>query len=105
MNYNIIYDAVKKKAKTDPPNILIGNVEMAASIGIILHEMNEKLDFSSVKEPGDIKAQFENLVNKIGVEKLSEISSILLKQIEKYQVKVMVNETLEDLKTLVGDYQ
>ena len=34
MIYNIIYDAVKKKTTTNPPNIFIGNVEMAAGMGI-----------------------------------------------------------------------
>ena len=36
MTYLIIYDAVRKKAATTPPNILIGNVEMAAGIGMVM---------------------------------------------------------------------
>ena len=36
MIHEIIYDGVLKKAATNPPNEFIGNVEMAAGIGIVL---------------------------------------------------------------------
>ena len=58
MIHEIIYDGVLKKAATNPPNEFIGNVEMAAGIGIVLKEIGKEMNFDELKEPEDIKALF-----------------------------------------------
>lgn len=101
MMHELIYDGVRRKAATEPPNELIGNVEMAAGIGIILREINREMDFGNVKEPADIKENFLNIINEFNQEELSDLSRILMGRIQKYKVKQMVNETMEDLEILV----
>ena len=100
MIYSIIYDAVKRKAATTPPNELIANTEMAACIGLILNEINVTMDFGEIKEPADIKENFLKIVEERENE-LTGISKIFIKAIKKYKVKKMVNETMEDLENLV----
>lgn len=101
MIYNIIYDAVKKKTKTNPPNEFIGNVEMAAGIGIVIDECKITLDFSNITEPEMLKKEF---LEKVVRDNLSEMGRIIVDLVERYQVKTMVNETMEDLKILAGNY-
>ena len=101
MVYNIIYDAVKKKTRTTPPNLIIGNVEMAAGIGIVFKEIEYSANLEEITEVREIKEMFENKVSQIQQDKLSDTSRILIELIHRYQVKTMVNETLEDLKILI----
>lgn len=106
MIYGIIYDAVKRKAETTPPNNYIGNVEMAAGIGIVLHGMKKKLDnIEAMEEPQELKEQFLKIVEEVGVEQLDDLSKIIVEKVKKYQVKEMVNETMEDLVILIRDYE
>lgn len=102
MIYNIVYDAVKKKTMTNPPNIFIGNVEMAAGIGMVLAEIGRKMDFENIKEPVEIKENFERIMEETENVSLSDTSEIIVELIEKYQVREMVNETMEDLEILVN---
>ncbi len=104
MIYNIVYDAVKKKSQTEIPNNLIGNVEMAAGIGMVLKELKQTMDFSEIEEPIHIKESFERIIDKTDKGELSEGTVIIIGMIEKYQVKGLVNETMEDLRILVNDY-
>lgn len=101
MIYSIAYEAVKKKASTTPPNGLIANTEMAASIGLILKETDISLATDSFKEPETIKNAFLEVIGEKEAA-LSETSVILLDLIRKYKVKQMVNETMEDLICLVN---
>lgn len=102
MIYQIVYEAVKKKARTNPPNSYIGNVEMSAAIGLILKEVGKEMNFDNISTPKDIKESFIEQIKEYGEDKLSEISQIMYKQIVKYKVKDMVNENMEDLKILVS---
>lgn len=101
MIYEIIYDGVLRKAATEPPNEFIGNVEMAAGIGIVLKEIDREIDLSDIKEPTDFKEKFLNIMKDYDMEKLSDNSRNIVGQIMKYKVKRMVNETMEDLEILV----
>ncbi|MBQ3665043.1 MAG: DUF3837 family protein [Lachnospiraceae bacterium] len=100
MIYSIVYDAVRRKAATTPPNELIANTEMAASIALVLKEMNETMDFSEIKEPVEIKESFLKIIDQ-RENGLTENSKIFVERIKKYKVKKMVNETMEDLENLV----
>lgn len=102
MIYNIIYDAVKKKTTTNPPNIFIGNVEMAAGMGIVLGELGMQMNFEKIDEPGKIKDKFNEIMKESDVSKLSDMSNTIIELINRYQVKDMVNETMEDLEILVN---
>lgn len=101
MIYEIVYDGVLRKAATEPPNEFIGNVEMAAGIGIVLKEINQEMDFSTIKEPSDIKESFLNIINNFKKTDFSDTSNILIGQIKKFKVIKMVNETMGDLEMLV----
>ncbi|MBQ3584944.1 MAG: DUF3837 family protein [Lachnospiraceae bacterium] len=101
MIHEIIYDGVLKKAATNPPNEFIGNVEMAAGIGIVLKEIGKEMNFDELKEPEDIKAAFLNLLEDVQSERLSDVANIIVERVKKYKVKKMVNETMEDLEILV----
>ena len=101
MIHEIIYDGVLKKAATNPPNEFIGNVEMAAGIGIVLKEIGKEMNFDELKEPEDIKAAFLNLLEDVQSERLSDVANIIVERVKKYIVKKMVNETMEDLEILV----
>lgn len=101
MIHEIVYEGVLRKAATEPPNEFIGNVEMAAGIGIVLKEINQEMDFSTIKEPSDIKESFLNIINNFKETDFSDTSNILIGQIKKYKVIKMVNETMEDLEMLV----
>ncbi|MCI8668918.1 MAG: DUF3837 family protein [Lachnospiraceae bacterium] len=100
MTYLIIYDAVRKKAATTPPNIFIGNVEMAAGIGIVMHEAGMEFDIYGITEPEMIKVRFEEYLKNMDLDKLSEECRIIAELIEHYQVKRMVNEKLRNLLDL-----
>ena len=102
MIYNIIYDAVKKKTTTNPPNIFIGNVEMAAGMGIVLGELGMQMNFEKIDEPGKIKDKFNEIMKESDGSKLSDMSNTIIELINRYQVKDMVNETMEDLEILVN---
>lgn len=102
MIYNIIYDAVKKKTGTNPPNDFIGNVEMAAGMGIVLSECRMTLNFDEIKEPEGLRSAFLKNVKK---DNLSDMGKIIVDLVERYQVKDMVNETMEDLIILAGNYE
>ena len=102
MIYNIIYDAVKKKTTTNPPNIFIGNVEMAAGMGIVLGEIGTQMNFEGIDKPGKIKEKFNEIMKESDVSKLSDMSNTIIELINRYQVKDMVNETMEDLEILVN---
>lgn len=102
MIYNIIYDAVKKKTTTNPPNIFIGNVEMAAGMGIVLGELGMQMNFEGIDKPGKIKEKFTEMLGEADTSKLSDMSNIIIELINRYQVKDMVNETMEDLEILVN---
>lgn len=101
MIHAMIYDGVLRKAATEPPNEFIGNVEMAAGIGIVLKEIKKKMDFSDVKEPADIKEKFMDIIKDIQTEELSAVSRIIVELVKKYKVIRMVNETMEDLEILI----
>ena len=101
MIHEIVYEGVLRKAATEPPNEFIGNVEMAAGIGIVLKEINQEMDFSTIKEPSDIKESFLNIINNFKETDFSDTSNILIGQIKKFKVIKMVNETMEDLEMLV----
>lgn len=100
MTYLIIYDAVRKKAATIPPNILIGNVEMAAGIGMVMHEAGMEFDISGITEPEMIKVRFEEYLKNMDLDNLSAECRIIVELIEHYQVKRMVNEKLGNLLDL-----
>lgn len=100
MNYYIVYEAVKKKASTDPPNLFIGNVEMAAAIGLVLNEQKYDLDLTQVETPIQIQELFLKHVEEMSNADLSEQSKVLIDLTKQYQVKQMVNETLDNLKDL-----
>ncbi len=100
MTYLIIYDAVRKKAATIPPNFLIGNVEMAAGIGIIMNEIGQDFDISDITEPEMIKQRFQEYLKEVNPDALSSQSKIIIELIEQYQVKKMVNERLRNLLDL-----
>lgn len=102
MIYNIIYDAVKKKTTTNPPNIFIGNVEMAAGMGIVLGELGVQMNFEGIDEPDKIKEKFNEILEESDVSKLSDMSNTIIKLIDRYQVKDMVNETMKDIEILVN---
>lgn len=101
MIYSIAYEAVLKKAATNPPNELIGNTEMAAGIGIILKEIQTELESSDFNTPQDIKDKFIELIDGMNGSVLSDTSVIIYERIKKYKVKDMVNETMDDLKHLI----
>ena len=101
MIHNIVYDAVKKKALTNPPNDYIGNVEMAAGIGLVLKEINLEMEFNDINEPCDVKEKFLNIIKEYGEDKLTGQSKIIYEKVVKYKVKKMVNETMEDIEILV----
>lgn len=100
MNYYIVYEAVKKKASTTPPNLFIGNVEMAAAMGLVLEELKLDLDFESVDTPQKLKDVFVGKIADLSTEHLSEEAVILIDLVKEYQVKQMVNENLDNLKDL-----
>ena len=102
MIYSIVYDAVRRKAATTPPNDLIANTEMAAAIGMICKELHREIDLSKITEPAEIKEQFLIMMKEVNNTELSEEAAILLEKVKKYKVKGMVNETLQDLETLTG---
>lgn len=102
MTYLIIYDAVRKKASTTPPNHFIGNVEMAAGIGIVLHEAGLEFDSTDLTEPEMIKQRFQDYLKKMEPDSLSAESRIIIELIERYQVKRMVNEKMRNLLDLCG---
>lgn len=104
MIYEIIYDAVIKKANTTPPNDYIGNVEMAAGIGIVMYKIKRNLDLSEVNEPEDIRKAFLDMAEETNKADFDETCEIIFQKVMKYQVKKMVNETIEDLKLLVSSY-
>ena len=102
MIYSIVYDAVRKKASTTPPNALIANTEMAAAMGIILKELKIQQDSLKAATPEEL---YENFFEKIAgkeTETMSDASKILFEQIKRYKVRKMVNETMEDLLALVN---
>lgn len=101
MIHQIVYEAVKKKAGTNPPNEYIGNVEMAAGIGLVLKEIGKEMDFGSISTPQEIKESFLELISDYGKDKLSDTAKIICGRVEKYKVKAMVNENMEDLEILV----
>lgn len=106
MIYSIIYEAVKKKSMTNPPNRFIANVEMAAAGGIILGELGLKFDEEKQNENIDTPELIsETIISLVSKRKddLSEQGKILFDLIQKYQVKKMVNETMEDLLNLVNN--
>lgn len=105
MMYGIIYDAVKRKADTTPPNDYIGNVEMAAGIGIVLHQINREMDMEQAETPQDIKDIFLKIADEIQTDSMDDLCRIIIEKVKKYQVKKMVNETMEDLHILVRDYR
>lgn len=98
MIHNIIYEAVRKKAQTTPPNEYIGNVEMAAAIGIILKDKRLAMDFTKIETPEEIKEKFLSMVPRDTVE---GENLIMYDRIVKYKVKKMVNENMEDLEILI----
>lgn len=106
MIYSIVYDAVKKKATTTPPNALIANTEMAAAMGILLKEWYPEPDhvktLSKVTTPEELKEQFLHLTGGKEPEGMSAEAKILSEQIRQYKVRKMVNETMEDLIALVN---
>lgn len=102
MVYQIIYDAVKIKAKTTPPNEYIGNVEMAAGIGIVLDEQKLELDFDKIESAEMLREEF---LSKADEDKASDVGKILINLVKKYQVIKMVNETMDDLIILARDYK
>ncbi|MDE7156922.1 MAG: DUF3837 domain-containing protein [Lachnospiraceae bacterium] len=102
MTYLIIYDAVRKKAATTPPNNLIGNVEMAAGIGMVMHEAGMEFDITDITEPELIKQRFQEYLKKMEPDSLSAESKIIIELIEHYQVKRMVNEKMRNLLDLCG---
>ena len=105
MIYEIIYDAVIKKANTTPPNDYIGNVEMAAGIGIVMYKMKRELDLSNVTTPEEIRVAFLNMAEELGKNDFDEMCEVIFQKVMKYQVKEMVNETIDDLKLLVSSYE
>lgn len=100
MIYQIIYDAVRKKATTSPPTYLIANVEMAAGIGIIMEEIGKEFDNSQIIKPETIKERFLEYIEDIPMNSLSAQSKTILELIQEYQVKEMVNEKLRNLLDL-----
>lgn len=98
MNHQIVYSAVRKKADTTPPNKIIGNVEMAAIIGIILKQNNIIMDLEGVDEPDKIKTRF---LETVKVEELSEKDKIMYEMVEKYKPLDLLNEKMEDLFILI----
>ena len=100
MTYLIIYDAVIKKTRTTPPNTFIGNVELAAAIGLVLEELQIPFQREGIEQPEDIKAFFLKQIDNVDKTSLSEQSRILIDLIEQYQVKKMVNEKLRNLLEL-----
>lgn len=104
MIYKIIYDAVIKKSNTTPPNDYIGNVEMAAGIGIVMNKIKKNLDLSNVETPEDIREAFLNMAVETARDNFDEMCEIIFQKVMKYQVKEMVNEDMEDLKLLVNSY-
>ena len=101
MIHSIVYDAVRKKAETTPPNDYIGNVEMAAGIGLVLKDINMQMDFSDINTPNDVKEVFLDIIKDYGEGKLKGQSKIIYEKVVKYKVKKMVNETMEDIEILV----
>ena len=101
MIYEIIYDAVIRKANTNPPNRFIANTEMAAGAGIVLSHMNGELDTEKITAPSDIKELFLEYVENNKNVNLSKTDEIIIEQIRKYPVRKMVNETMDDLKYLI----
>lgn len=101
MIHNIVYTAVKKKASTNPPNDYIGNVEMAAGIGLVLKDINFEMDFSEINTPMEVKEKFLNIIKEYGEDKLTGQSKIICESVVKYKVKKMVNENMEDIEILV----
>ena len=97
MNYDIIYDAVRKKSRTIPPNLYIGNVEMAAGVGIVLGEAGLKLDYDNISTPEQLKENFLKVIENTDINSLSEEKRTIVDTICKYKVKEMVNENLQDL--------
>jgi hypothetical protein len=102
MIYEIVYDAVERKAATTPPNDYIGNVEMAAGIGIVLAKIDKKLVLDGVQEPDIIREKFLEIVEETEEDSLDDKCKIIIEKVRKYQVKKMVNETMEDLIALVN---
>lgn len=100
MTYLIIYNAVRKKSVTNPPNSLIGNVEMAAGIGIVMEEMGIPFDILGIAEPEMIKERFLNYLKDKNLDDLSAQSRTIVELIEDYKVKKMVNEKLRNLLDL-----
>lgn len=100
MIYSIIYDAVRHKARTTPPNIFIANTEMAAGVGIILSQTGQHMNLEEIKAPGDIQNRFAELYES-GTLNLNEEQEILADLIKKYKLRDMVNETMEDLLYLI----
>lgn len=100
MVYSIIYDAVRKKAATVPPNVLIGNVEMAAGIGMILKEIGETLDYNEIHTPEELREVFLKLIDERGEDGISELMKNTLQEIRKYEVRPLVNEKMDNLYDL-----
>ena len=105
MIYSIVYDAVRKKASTKPPNQLIANTEMAAAIGIVLREVKPEWEIEKLTEPEEMKRQFMEIMETTGLDHLSEEAKTLCELVGHYKVKkmdsgTMVRSTMEDLKCL-----
>lgn len=100
MIYSIIYDAVRHKARTTPPNIFIANTEMAAAVGILLNQTGKSLNLEEIKVPADIQNGFTELLEQDNLQ-LNEEQEILADLVKRYKLRDMVNETMEDLLYLI----
>ncbi len=88
--------AVKRKAHTDNPDILISNTEMTAAVAYIYKDAGIPL-CDNFDTP---EALYENYMNEskdIDFSVLSEMSQRLNKVLKIYHVLPMVNENLDDL--------
>ena len=60
------------------------------------------MNFEVIDEPGKIKEKFNEILEESDVSKLSDMSNTIIKLIDRYQVKDMVNETMKDIEILVN---
>lgn len=100
MIHSLVPEAVIRKAKTVPPDTLIGNTEMAACIGLIYKDA--KIDeIPQFQTPQELYDDFISHLGDIDKSIISETSSKMVEMVKQYHVLPMKNETIDDLKAIL----
>ncbi len=88
--------AVKRKAQTEIPDILIANTEMTAAISYIYKDSGNPLN-NNFETPESLFEEYQTKSKDIDFSSLSEMSQKLNEVLRTYHVLPMVNETIDDL--------